>query len=98
MKGHLDALQWARTNGCPWNEETCAQAASNGHLDVLQWARANDCPWDEQTCNLAAAYGHDDVYDWAHANGCPCIYCEHDETSSRDSDNLSIDSALSLSV
>jgi hypothetical protein len=22
--GHLEMLKWARENGCPWNEETCA--------------------------------------------------------------------------
>ena len=25
--GHLEVLQWARANGCPWDEETCAYAA-----------------------------------------------------------------------
>ena len=42
--GHLEVLQWARANGCPWNEWTCFQAAQCGHLDVLQWALANGCP------------------------------------------------------
>ena len=37
-------LQWARSNGCPWDEETCEAAARGGHLDVLKWARANGCP------------------------------------------------------
>ena len=31
--------KWARTNGCPWDEDTCAYAAEGGHLEVLQWAR-----------------------------------------------------------
>jgi hypothetical protein len=47
-------LQWARTNGCPWDERTCLRAAEGGHLEVLQWARANGCLWDEQTCACAA--------------------------------------------
>merc|ERR1719420_1560972 len=38
--GHLEVLQWARAQGCPWNARTCAWAAKNGHLAVLQWARA----------------------------------------------------------
>ena len=42
--GHLEVLQWARLNGCPWDELTCILAANNGHLDVLQWARLNGCP------------------------------------------------------
>src|SRR5579872_5613578 len=44
--GHLEVLQWARTNGCPWNLWTCAGAARNGHLKCLQWARTNGCDWD----------------------------------------------------
>jgi hypothetical protein len=42
--GWLGVLQWARTNGCPWDKATCAFAAKGGHLEVLQWARANG--WD----------------------------------------------------
>ena len=41
--GHLDLLQWARLNGCLWNESTCSHAAKGGHLEVLQWARLNGC-------------------------------------------------------
>ncbi len=44
--GHLEVLQWARQNGCPWNELTCTEAAKGGHLEVLQWARENGCPFD----------------------------------------------------
>ena len=54
MNGHLAVLQWARAQGCPWDESACAMAAGNGHLAVLQWARAQGCPWDEQTCAMAA--------------------------------------------
>ena len=42
--GQLAVLQWARANGCPWNEDTCAFAARGGQLVVLEWARANGCP------------------------------------------------------
>ena len=45
-EGYLEALQWARANGCPWDEYTCSYAAKCGQLGVLQWARANGCPWD----------------------------------------------------
>ena len=66
--GQLARLQWARANGCPWNEITCASAAKNGHLAVLQWARANGCPWDRFTCIAAAENGHLEVLQWARAN------------------------------
>ena len=42
--GQLEVLQWARANGCPWDEETCAFATIGGHLEVLQLARVNGCP------------------------------------------------------
>ena len=51
-------LQWARANGCPWDEWTCWFAAKGGQLEVLQWAHANGCPWDHRTCANAAEGGH----------------------------------------
>ena len=48
--GHLALLQWARVNGCGWDEETCYQAAEGGHLVVLQWLRTNGCLWDRLRC------------------------------------------------
>jgi len=65
--GHLEVLQWARAQGCPWDERTCAWAARNGHLKVLKWARAQGCPWDERTCAYAAMNGHLEVLQWARA-------------------------------
>jgi hypothetical protein len=69
--GHLEVLQWARRNGCPWDERTCYWAAKGGHLEVLQWARLNKCPWDKRTCSDAAYQGHLEVLQWARLNGCP---------------------------
>jgi hypothetical protein len=43
-KGHLEVLQWARANGCPWDEEKIALADSNGYDDVVIWAKANGAP------------------------------------------------------
>ena len=71
LRGHLEVLQWARQNGCPWDELTCAYAAAGGHLEVLQWARQNGCPWDQSTCVWAASGGHLEVLQWARQNGCP---------------------------
>jgi hypothetical protein len=59
--GHLETLKWARENGCPWDEETCADAAEGGHLETLKWAREHGCPWDELTCASAAKGGHLEV-------------------------------------
>jgi hypothetical protein len=42
LDGHiLDVFEWASNNGCPWNNNLCADAARNGHLDVSQWAFSN---------------------------------------------------------
>jgi len=43
-------LQWARANGCDWDDWTCEKAAEGGHLAVLQWARANGCDWNRDKC------------------------------------------------
>ena len=66
-------LSWVWAHDRPWDERTCASAASGGHLEVLKWAREHDCPWHVNIfiCTLAAAGGHFEVLDWARAHGCP---------------------------
>ena len=68
--GHVPILEWARANGCNWNDTTCSSAAENGHLATLQWLRANGCRWDTRVCADAAANGHLEIIQWARANGC----------------------------
>jgi hypothetical protein len=41
--------QWAREQGCPWDETLCAAAAAGGHLETLKWARG-----DSTACAAAA--------------------------------------------
>jgi len=82
--GDLEMLQWARANGCPWDEGTCAAAARGGHLEVLQWARANGCPWDARVVMIGwddrvvtekfagvviTDESHREVLEWAEENG-----------------------------
>lgn len=55
-------LQWARANGCPWDEETCRRAVQGGHLAVLLWAYAHGCPCDLRACQDAV--GRDDIVQW----------------------------------
>ena len=62
--GHLEVLQWARAQGCPWDWRTCAWAARNGHLEVLQWARAHGCRWDEATCAYAGCHATNNNWGW----------------------------------
>ena len=69
--GQLNMLMWLRAHDCPWDANTCSNAAFGGFLNTLQWARANGCPWDAATCNDAAYGGHLDILQWARAHGCP---------------------------
>jgi len=68
--GCIELLAWAKWNGCPWDERTCARVAEGGHLDVLKWARERNCPWDDLTCLYAAQGGHLEVLQWARQHGC----------------------------
>jgi len=43
----MQALQWARENGCPWNEQFYIAMMAGGHFEMLEWARKNGCPWNE---------------------------------------------------
>ena len=72
--GHLDVLQWMRSQDppCPWNTWTCSVAAEHGHLGVLQWLRANGCSWDENTSSYAARRGHLAVLQWLRSQDPPC--------------------------
>ena len=67
-------LKWLRSksNGCPWDERTYANAAMGGHSDVLKWARANGCPWDKEMCSFAVRKGDMKILEWLRENGCPC--------------------------
>ena len=45
--GHLHIIQWARENGCEWNEDTCKGAVKAGHWDVAKWCMENGCACSE---------------------------------------------------
>jgi hypothetical protein len=70
-KGHLDALRWLHSRGCPWDPWTCHGAAERGHLEVLRYAHEHGCPWNCGTCNCAAKGGQLEVLRWLHSRGCP---------------------------
>ena len=42
--GHLDALEWLRARGCPWDSTTVTLAMYNGHTEVMLWAHSHGCP------------------------------------------------------
>ena len=58
-------LQWARANGCPWNNQMFAAAAVGGHLEMLQWVYKNGCPRNRSArMTIATHYEHPDVVAW----------------------------------
>jgi len=69
-QGWLSLLQWARQQGCKWDEEVCSSAAKIGRLDILKWARAKGCLWNGVTCLNAAREGHMEILKWAREAGC----------------------------
>ena len=50
--GHLETLQWLRSQGCPWDERACAFAALDGHFEILKWLKSEGCPWNANTALL----------------------------------------------
>ena len=55
--GNLDALIYARRNGCPWEERTIALAVECGHFDVVKYCLENDCPiGDTDLCLTSMTY------------------------------------------
>ena len=69
--GHLACLAFLHEHGCPWNEYTCACAASAGNLACLTYAHERGCPWDALTCICAARKGHLACLTYAREHGCP---------------------------
>jgi hypothetical protein len=69
--GHLETLQWARENGCPWNEWTCSFAAEGGHLEVAEVGARERLPVGRGDVRVRGVGGHLEVLKWARENGCP---------------------------
>ncbi len=64
-RNHLPLLQWARENGCNWDDETCLYASKYGNLHILQYCVDNGCPFNRDEClELAADSGHTLVVEW----------------------------------
>jgi hypothetical protein len=59
--GKLNEIKILHQMGCPWEKDTCCNAAVNGHLDILQWMHENGCPWSRRI----------EILQWLHENSCP---------------------------
>lgn len=42
--GSVRLLEWARSNGCVWNEDTIFNAHVNNHFELRDWAIRHGCP------------------------------------------------------
>ena len=61
----LRILQYARENGCEWDNQVCQTAAMRGCLHVIKYAVENGCLWDkERTREIAMAREHFDIVEW----------------------------------
>ena len=67
----MEMLKWLRSEGCPWDADTCSGAAFRGNLEMLKWLRSKGCPWNGWACEYAATRGKLDLLRWAIDNGCP---------------------------
>ena len=68
---HLECLKYLHERGCPWNEETCQNAAEKGHLECLKYAHEHGCRWDELTCGAAAYVNEIECLRYAQDHGAP---------------------------
>eukprot|EP01113_Clastostelium_recurvatum_P037854 TRINITY_DN5578_c0_g1_i1.p1 TRINITY_DN5578_c0_g1~~TRINITY_DN5578_c0_g1_i1.p1 ORF type:complete len:232 (+),score=12.34 TRINITY_DN5578_c0_g1_i1:12-707(+) len=69
---HLPCLRYLHEHGCPWDEDTCKQAAFHGSIASLRYAHEHGCPWDIYTPR-AAVYSDnmEEIINYALDNGCP---------------------------
>ena len=47
--GNIRAVQWARKQGIPIDEDTCNVAARYGNWDMVKWLHSEGCPWNKET-------------------------------------------------
>ena len=64
-------MKWI--NGCPWDEDTCSEAARNGDLEILQYAHENGCPWNKDTYSSAEKNGNIEMLKYLNENSCPTL-------------------------
>ena len=80
--GHLGVLQWARENGCPWDEDVLLNAARKGDLCVVQWTCENGLSLSADVFAQAARAGSIPVLEWLQEKECP--WDERAEINARD--------------
>ncbi|KAL3656484.1 hypothetical protein V7S43_018631 [Phytophthora oleae] len=68
--GHLQVLEWLRTNLFSSSSSAISMddTAAGGHLDVLRWLQSHSGYATPGAMNKAAASGHLEVVKWLHGN------------------------------
>ncbi|QHN71424.1 hypothetical protein [Mollivirus kamchatka] len=64
--GHLAAIQWARSLGCPWDSGVTDAAAQGNQIPTLDWLIDNGCDWGTETRCAAAMFGNIEALERLH--------------------------------
>ena len=67
----VEVMAWARSKGCPWDENVFASAVVHNTTDLVAWMYASGCPWNEKACANAAHSGKFEMLKWLRAKSCP---------------------------
>ena len=71
IQGNLAMVKYCVENGCPMDEDACANAAEEGHLDVLKYLHEHDCPWNTYACSCAHANNRIECLNYLIQQKCP---------------------------
>ena len=65
-------LKYLKSEGAPFDSETCKGAALGGYIDVLKYLKSEGVPFESYTCNWAAEGGHLEVLKWLRSEEVNC--------------------------
>ncbi len=69
--GHLPAVQWLRSRGCPWDATALEAAAAAGHSELVGWLVEAGCLLTSSVLEAAVREGRIDMAEQLMALGCP---------------------------
>jgi hypothetical protein len=69
--GHVNVVQYLRSQNCQWDLTVSEAAAAAGHRDVLLWLKQKGFCWTESVSNAALRTDNLDLLKWLIDEGCP---------------------------
>lgn len=69
--GDLEALRFARLNGCPRDSRTASSAAWRNIFQAFKWVAAEGCPMNDEVSHSAAMSGSLSMLPWVKQGGYP---------------------------